>query len=537
MLRCRLTGTSFAFLPPTLTRLLCAMISLASTIHCLHAGSTTWGGSGGNVNWTTSGNWTGTPLASSSTTDLFFDGANNTGTALVPLNQNMANPFQLNNLTFSLGAGSFFLGGNPLAFTGSTTTITQNSSNAQSIANNIVASNNSTVLLTLTGISPGIVTLSGAITAGSGNRDYAITKTGTSIFTLSGANTYGGATTISAGVLNIQSASALGSTASGTSVASGAALQIQGGIAVGTDALTLNGSGIASDGAFRNISGNNSFAGAISFGSASTISSDSGTLTLSGNMNNGGFLFTESGAGNVTITSVISGSGGLTKNGTGTLTLSGAASNTYTGVTTVNQGTLVLAKPGSVLAPAITIGGAGSSATVQLGATYQLYGANTTVSLLGNLNLNNFSEYVGTLTVSGGSVVTGTGVLYIGGGIVSNASNVTTTLIGNYSLYTNQIFNIASGTTASGVDVNLSGPVAEFNPGTTITKTGTGKLVLSGANSWTGLTTISAGVLNIQNSSALGTTAAGTTVSSGAALQIEGNISVGNEALTLNGAG
>lgn len=536
MLRYRQTATSFAFLPVGFTRFFCALILLATIPHA-QAASWTWNGLGGNVNWSTAGNWGGSAPTSASTTDLHFAGSTNIGTALAPLNQNIATPFQLNTLAFDSTAGSFFLGGNALAFTGASNTISQASSNAQSIANSFTASTNSTVTLTLTGNGTGIVTLSGAINSGSGNRDYAITKTGASTFVLSGASTYGAATTISAGVLNIRNASALGSTASGTSVTSGAALEIQGGIAVGTEALALNGSGISNGGAFRNVSGSNSFAGVITFGSASTISSDAGTLTLSGNLNNGGFLFTESGAGNVTITSVISGTGGLTKTGAGTLTLSGASSNTYTGATTVNQGTLILAKPGSVLAPAITIGGAGSAATVQLGANYQLYGANTTVNLLGSFNLNNFTEYVGTLTISGGSVVTGTGLLYIGGGIVSNASSVTSTLSGNYSLYTNQIFNIASGTTASGVDVNMSGPMAEFLAGTTITKQGAGRIEFSGANSYTGLTTISAGVLNIQNASALGTTAAGTTVSSGAALEIQGGIAVGNEALTLNGTG
>jgi autotransporter-associated beta strand protein len=467
---------------------------------------------------------------------LTFGGSTNTGTALNPLNQDINGTFQLRTISFSNGSGSFFLGGGALAFTGTSNSITELSSNPQSIANDFIASANS-IVLTLNGDGAGIVTLSGIINTGNGSKDYSITKSGASNFLLSGTNTYRGATNINAGILTIQNNAALGAVSAGTTVASGAALQIQGGITVGTEALTLNGTGISSGGAFRNVSGTNSFAGAITFGSASSISSDAGTLTLSGNVNNGGFLFTETGAGNVTITSVISGTGGLTKNGAGTLTLSGAASNTYTGATTVNQGTLVLAKPGSILSPAITIGGAGSTATVQLGANYQLYGANTTINLLGTLNLNNFTEYVGTLTVHGGSVVTGSGILYIGGGIVSNASNVTTTLTGNYSVYTNQVFNIASGTTASGIDVNLSGPVGEVNAGTTITKQGAGKIVLSGANAYTGLTTVSAGVLNIQNASALGTTAAGTTVSSGAALEIEGNIAVGNEALTLNGTG
>ena len=536
MLRCKPSGTGFAFVPSGLTQLCCALIFLI-TAPLTFAITWTWNGNGGNGSWSTAGNWNlGSAPASAATTDLIFAGTNNTGTALVPLNQNIASPFQLNNLTFASGSGSFFLSGNPLAFTGSARTIRQDSDSAQSIANTISASTNSTVVLTLTGNGAGVVTLSGPID-GSGNRQYAITKTGTSTFSLTGASDYEGATTVSGGVLNIRNGTALGSTASGTTVASGAVLQIQGNVAVGTEALTLNGSGIASDGAFRNISGNNSFGGVITLGSASRIASDAGTLTLTGNINNGGFLLTESGAGNVTITSVISGSGGLTKTGTGTLTLSGGTNNAYTGPTTVNQGTLILAKPGSLPAPAITIGGAGSSATVQLNAAYQLYGAATTINTGGVLNLNNFNEAVGMLTINGGSIVTGTGLLYLTGGITGTPSSTTSTLSGNYSLYNNQIFNIASGSTPTGVDTLISGSIAEFALGTTITKQGGGTLVLSGANSYTGLTTVSGGVLNIQNATALGTTAGGTTVSSGAVLQIQGNIAVGNENLTLNGSG
>lgn len=517
MLSCKPTGTGFAFARTGLTLLLCALIFLA-TGTITRAGSWTWNGSGGNVNWSTVGNWGGTAPTSANTTDVHFAGTNNTGTLLVPLNQNIATPFLLNNLFFDTGAGNFFLGGGALRFDGgSSNAITQNSSSAQNIANAINApSTNGSVTLTLAGSGTGVVTMSGVISAGSGQRDYAITKTGTSTFSLTGANTYGGLTTINAGVLNIRNGAALGSTAAGTTVASGAALQIQGGITVGAEALTLNGSGIASDGAFRNISGNNSFGGAITLASTSMISSDSGTLTLTG---------------------VISGSGGLTKSGAGTLTLSGASSNTYTGATTVNQGTLILAKPGSVLAPAITIGGAGYSATVQLNAGLQLYGAATTINSQGVLNLNNFIEYIGTLTLTGGSITTGTGSLYLGGTITSNADSVSSTLAGNYILYGNRTFTVASGTTPSGYDLILSGPLSEFAAGTTVTKTGAGELMFAGANTYSGLTTISAGVLNIQDASALGTTAAGTTVSSGAALQIQGGINVGNEALTLNGSG
>jgi autotransporter-associated beta strand protein len=67
---------------------------------------------------------------------------------------------------------------------------------------------------------------------------------------------------------------------------------------------------------------------------------------------------------------------------------------------------------------------------------------------------------------------------------------------------------------------------------------GTNYVTLTNANTYTGMTTINAGVLNIQNGSALGTVDKGTSVlNSGAALQIQGGIITLAEALTLNGTG
>src|SRR4029079_14562545 len=98
---------------------------------------------------------------------------------------------------------------------------------------------------------------------------------------LSGTNTYGGATTVSAGILKIQSANALGGTGNGTTVSSGATLQSQGSIPTAAEALTINGTGATGqNGALVNVSGTNNYAGLITLGSASTISSDSGTLNL-----------------------------------------------------------------------------------------------------------------------------------------------------------------------------------------------------------------------------------------------------------------
>jgi autotransporter-associated beta strand protein len=181
----------------------------------------------------------------------------------------------------------------------------------------------------------GIITNTGAIAS------LALTKSGTGTLTLTGTNGYGSNTTISAGALNIRNGSALGMTNFGTTVTAGAALQIQGGITTLAEALTLNGTGVANDGALRNMSGDNTYNGAITLATASRINSDGGTLTLNGAIG-GAVGLTFGGAGNVTVTNAIgtTGASTLTKDGAGTLTLSGAS--TYTNVTIVSNGTLLV---------------------------------------------------------------------------------------------------------------------------------------------------------------------------------------------------
>lgn len=186
---------------------------------------------------------------------------------------------------------------------------------------------------------------------------------------LAGADTFEGYTMVTAGFLALDNATALGGAplngGRGTTVDSGATLQLEGGITYAIEPLALNGTGVGGTaGALQSLTGNNTWQGPIKLNSAATIASESGsTLIDHVQIANEGYLLTVNAVGNVELATTLSGAGGLTKDGTGTLTFSSSAPNLYTGPTVVNGGTLFLAKPAGIQA----VGGTG--VTVNAGAT------------------------------------------------------------------------------------------------------------------------------------------------------------------------
>ena len=173
-------------------------------------------------------------------------------------------------------------------------------------------------------------------------------------------------------------------------------------------------------------------------------------------------------ASDLTVSALMSGGAnlGITKAGVGTLTLSGA--NTYTGVTTVNAGTLAFNSIANV--------GAGASAL----GTPTL--ANSTIALAGGATL----QYTGTGHASDRVIGLGDG-----GGIVDASGSGTLTLSGGI---TGANRNLARTGTGAGVE---SGVIATGTG--TLTKNGTGTWTLSGAgaNTFTGTTTVNAGMLEL----------------------------------------
>jgi autotransporter-associated beta strand protein len=336
--------------------------------------------------------------------------------------------------------------------------------------------------LTLAGINNS-QRISGAVSDGSGV--LSIAKTGTGVWFLSGANTYTGATTITDGVLRVENNQALGSTSAGTVVGNNTALQLANNITVTGEALTLVGNGSGGNtGALRNISGNNTWTGSIAVSPAATtrVVSDAGFLLISGGVSLSSTAtdqFVLQGFGNGEVSGVISGVSRVTKSATGggTWTLSGA--NTYTGKTTITNGTLVASSLNSV------VGGTASSSlgapTTAANGTLDL-GGGTTVGVLRYTGSGETTDRVINLPGGAGSggVIdqSGTGLLKFTSNSTAAAGAKTLTLQGS-TAGIGEFAGVIGGASLS------------------VTKAGTGTWRLTRANTYTGGTNINGGTLTV----------------------------------------
>jgi autotransporter-associated beta strand protein len=200
--------------------------------------------------------------------------------------------------------------------------------------------------------SAGTVTLSGSI-SGSG-----LNMAGYGVMVLSASNSYTGQTLVSSGSLHPRDSAALGASAAGTVVQNGAQLYIDANIDILGESLSLAGAGPATDGALRKGSGGTTTLGGVITLTADTrLQLDGGsTLNLTHaaginapdiNLTLGADAYAR---GNITGPLNL-GSGSLTKEGGGTWTL--APTNTFTGKTVINGGILAISAK-TALGPAST---------------------------------------------------------------------------------------------------------------------------------------------------------------------------------------
>jgi hypothetical protein len=150
------------------------------------------------------------------------------------------------------------------------------------------------------------------------------------------------------------------------------------------------------------------------------------------------------------------GSSGLTLGGSGTLSLGGNATGALAGTMTVAGGTLELAKIGG---NSIGAGGLNIVAGTArwMGPNQVADSASVSVTNSGSLaDLNGFNDTIGSLTLYGAAVTTGTGTLTVNGSVTSNASSDTATIGGHLYVGSGNVV-VARGSAA--VDLMLSATV------------------------------------------------------------------------------
>ncbi|EDX6483527.1 autotransporter outer membrane beta-barrel domain-containing protein [Salmonella enterica subsp. enterica serovar Landwasser] len=294
-----------------------------------------------------------------------------------------------------------------------------------------------------------------------------VVKSGDDVLTLSGANSYSGGTLISDGTLVASNVEALGT----GDVTDNATLEMNTG---GDFINNIGGTGRvekSGDDALT-LSGSNTYTGGTTINDGTLIATSVDALG-SGDVTNNAVLELNTGGDFI---NNIGGTGRVEKSGDETLTLSG--SNTYTGGTLISGGTLVATN-----VEALGTGDVTDNAVLEL---------NTGGDFINNIGGTGRVEKSGddTLTLSGSNSYTG-GTLISGGTLV--ASNVEA--LGTGDVTDNAVLELNTGGTFDNV-ISGSGQVV---------KSGDETLTLSGANSYTGGTTISGGTLIASNVEALGT--------------------------------
>ncbi len=177
-------------------------------------------------------------------------------------------------------------------------------------------------------------------------------------------------------------------------------------------------------------------------------------------------------------TAAITGSGAVTQLGSGSLTLN--AANSFSGGVNINAGSVRVANVGNSGANS----NLGANGTINIGAT-------TSGGTLVYTGTGETSDKVINLAgTTGGATIDQSGA----SGLLKFSSALTATGVGAKTL------TLQGSTAGTG---EIAGAIVDSSSGaTSVTKAGTGTWTLSGNNSYTGATTVSAGTLSFQGGSA-----------------------------------
>ena len=314
-------------------------------------------------------------------------------------------------------------------------------------------------------------------------------------------------------------------------------------------------------------------AGSITLGSSGVTLTGNKTLTVGNSIVLGSSQTwsiadaTSSSAADATFSGVISGTGfGLTKSGAGTLTLTGAS--TFTGNVVINGGNLSVGGLANNTNPTATSLGnmttVGKTVTVNSGGTLTFtssdgWGAynyktpvkliadggtitriasTTTFNSIGDVELKNGGRLT---TTNGGNNATVGSFALNGNVTVSGTSGSYIDTLAGQTAFTQIQLGTTAGTTTFDVaatgdataDLTVSAILADKTLGgaANLTKTGAGKMVVSGVYTYTGTTTVSNGILSLTSASA--TTLSSLSIANGATLST--NVASGTNQRNLTG--
>jgi len=190
------------------------------------------------------------------------------------------------------------------------------------------------------------------------------------------------------------------------------------------------------------------------------LGNGTGSLTLNSTVD-----ISHNGSGNLTFNRQINGTGGINKTGNGTMVISSLTDvtpNTYSGLTTVSGGNVLLAKfaGNNAFGGNVLVNGTGTVTYVNSGQISN--NATVEVATGGTLALSALNDTIGGLTLTGGAI-TGSGTL----------------------------------TSSGSYDLQSGSSTANFAGSGNITKSTSGTVDLSGTSSVTGAVLVNAGILNL----------------------------------------